>query len=77
MQDQAYARYGFSTTGFGYGWHVFDERFDLSNAKYANESNRFGWCVEIDPFRPNRKPVKRTAMGRFKHEAVAYRALRD
>lgn len=65
------ARYGFSENGFGYGWHVFDERFDLGNADYKNEENRFGWIVEIDPYRPHRAPVKRTALGRFKHEGIA------
>lgn len=59
-------RYGITTTGFGYGWHEFDDRFDL--AKNPNEENRFGWVVEIDPNAPEKKPVKRTALGRFKHE---------
>ncbi|MEM8981437.1 MAG: PhoX family phosphatase [Pseudomonadota bacterium] len=77
LQTTALARYGFSVFGFGYFWQNHDPRFDLSNADYANESNRFGWCVEIDPFNPAAKPVKRTAMGRFKHEAVAMRELRD
>jgi secreted PhoX family phosphatase len=63
-------RYGFSTNGFGYGWHVFDERFDLSNPDYANERHRFGWVVEIDPMDAKQTPVKRTALGRFKHEGV-------
>ncbi|MCU0260379.1 MAG: PhoX family phosphatase [Ilumatobacteraceae bacterium] len=65
-------RYGFSPGGFGYGWHLFDDRFDLSNAQYRNEENRFGWVVEIDPDRPNRPPVKRTALGRFKHEGATF-----
>jgi secreted PhoX family phosphatase len=65
-------RYGFSWNGFGYGWEYFDGRFDLSNEDYAGEDNRFGWCVEIDPLRPNAAPVKRTALGRFKHEGVAF-----
>lgn len=63
-------RYGFSENGFGYGWHKFDPRFDLSNPDYANEQNRFGWVVEIDPMDASKKPIKRTAMGRFKHEGV-------
>lgn len=64
-------RYGFGENGFGYGWHVFDARFDISNPEFSNESNRFGWVVEIDPYDGTQKPVKRTALGRFKHEAIA------
>lgn len=64
-------RYGFTTTGFGYNWHEFDPRFDLSNSEYANEENRFGWIVEIDPMNPRKKATKRTALGRFKHEGCA------
>ena len=64
-------RYGFSESGFNYGWHLFDKRFDLSDDDYANEQHRFGWVVEIDPFDGTQKPVKRTALGRFKHEAIA------
>ncbi|MBX2868835.1 MAG: PhoX family phosphatase [Acidiferrobacterales bacterium] len=64
-------RYGFSDSGFSYGWHLFDRRFDLSDVDYQNEENRFGWVVEIDPNDATQKPVKRTALGRFKHEGVA------
>jgi len=63
-------RYGFSAGGFGYGWHLFDDRFDLSNAAFRNEENRHGWVVEIDPNRPQDAPVKRTALGRTKHEGA-------
>lgn len=62
------ARYGFNANGFGYGWQRFDSRFDLSNPNYVNEENRFGWVVEIDPMNGSQVPVKRTALGRFKHE---------
>jgi uncharacterized protein len=62
-------RYGITDKGFGYRWHEFDERFDAS--RHPNEPNRFGWIVEIDPYDPARPPVKRTAMGRFKHEGAA------
>ena len=64
-------RYGFSEDGFGYGWHNFDRRFDLSDPDYVNEENRFGWIVEIDPQDATLKPVKRTALGRCKHEGAA------
>ncbi len=63
-------RYGFSTQGSGYGWHHFDRRFDLSDKDFRNEENRFGWVVEIDPFDATQTPVKRTALGRFKHEGA-------
>ncbi|MEL7449927.1 MAG: PhoX family phosphatase [Pseudomonadota bacterium] len=75
--NESQARYGFDSDGFGYGWYNFDERFDLSNPDYANESNRFGWIVEIDPRDGTKKPVKRTALGRFKHEAIAIRVGRS
>jgi secreted PhoX family phosphatase len=59
-------RYGISETGFGYGWHKSDARFDVN--VNPNEPNRFGWVVEIDPYVATSKPKKRTALGRFKHE---------
>ncbi len=59
-------RYGLAEAGFGYLWHTVDSRFDV--VATPNEPNRFGWIVEIDPYRPASKPIKRTALGRFKHE---------
>ncbi|MBI3144076.1 MAG: PhoX family phosphatase, partial [Pseudogulbenkiania sp.] len=61
-------RYGINNKGAGYNWAVEDFRFDLQ--LNPNEANRFGWVVEIDPFEPSSKPVKRTALGRFKHEGA-------
>ncbi|ONK15238.1 PhoX family phosphatase [Streptomyces sp. MP131-18] len=62
----AQERYGVSASGGGFRWHEADSRFDL--AANPGEINRFGWIVEIDPKDPGAKPVKRTALGRFKHE---------
>ncbi|MFJ6196565.1 PhoX family protein [Micromonospora sp. NPDC092111] len=66
------ARYGITTTArYPSGsrkWERADERFDL--AKHPNEANRHGWIVEIDPFDPESRPRKHTALGRFKHEGA-------
>ncbi len=70
-------RYELTSGDSEYGWHHFDPRFDLASRDYANESNRFGWVVEIDPYDPAAKPVKRTALGRFKHEGATAIEGRD
>ena len=62
----ALRRYGIP--GEAYAWGKFHDRFDI--AKEPNEPHRYGWVVEIDPFDPQSTPVKRTAMGRFKHEGA-------
>lgn len=58
--------YGAPSTGggTGYGWN-----------SYVKEHQ--GWVTEIDPFDPAFTPLKRTAMGRFRHENVAIRLGRD
>ena len=69
------ARYGITAGGFGYLWHTTDSRFN-ANAE-PNEPNRFGWVTEIDPFDPSSTPVKRTSLGRFKHEGAWVQEARD
>lgn len=67
-------RYGLHQ-GSGFRWHEFDPRFDLD--QHPNEANRFGWVVEIDPRRPQSPPIKRTALGRFKHEGATVTQAKD
>jgi hypothetical protein len=66
------ARYGITITArYPNGsrrWERAQERFDLS--KHPHEAHRFGWIVEIDPYDPQSRPRKHTAMGRFKHEGA-------
>ncbi|WP_433885514.1 PhoX family protein [Pseudomonas vranovensis] len=73
--DTAQKRYGASVSGKDVDWHPHDPRFDL--AKNPNELNRHGWVVEIDPFDPQSTPLKRTALGRFKHENAALAETAD
>lgn len=77
-----HSRYGVSDDNSRYGWETAESgadeyvRFDASTiapeAKedYRNEPNCQGWVVEIDPFNPHSKPIKRTALGRFAHEGA-------
>jgi len=62
------SRYGISNVGFGYAWHTVDPRFNADSNPL--EPHLYGWVVEIDPFDPKSTPVKRTALGRMKHESA-------
>ncbi|KAF0867243.1 PhoX family phosphatase [Pseudomonas sp. LD120] len=73
--DATQKRYGAVVASKEIDWHLHDPRFEL--AKNPNEFNRHGWVVEIDPFDPQSTPVKRTALGRFKHENAALAETRD
>ncbi|MBL8698681.1 MAG: PhoX family phosphatase [Alphaproteobacteria bacterium] len=62
-----YARYGVQPFR-GAPWGVHVDRFDMD--KEPNEPNRFGYVCEYDPYDPKSTPVKRTSIGRIKHEGA-------
>ncbi|MFN6337292.1 MAG: PhoX family protein [Cyanobacteriota bacterium] len=50
------------------------DRLEGLGNPFGMVGNKYGWMVEIDPRRPELPLVKHTALGRFRHEAVAVRA---
>jgi uncharacterized protein len=72
-QQRSYERYGLPSNW--YSWGRYEERFNVD--KEANEPNRFGWIVEIDPTDPHSTPVKHTALGRFCHEGAETIVAKD
>jgi uncharacterized protein len=73
-QSAVYKRYAITKAG-SYAWGRFESRFNLD--KEPNEPNRFGWVVEFDPYDPGSVPVKRTALGRCKHEGCTHAIAPD
>ena len=67
-------RYGVGAKS-AFRWEEHDARFDA--AAHPHEPHRFGWVVEIDPYDPAAVPVKRTALGRIKHEGAMMTTTRD
>lgn len=63
-----HARYGMPKAASERLWELFHDRFDA--VKHPNEPLRYGWIVEVDPYDPSFTPIKRTALGRMKHEAA-------
>ena len=59
-------RYG--VPGMWYAWGTRYDRYNID--KEPNMPNKFGWVVEVDPMDPASTPVKRTALGRFRHEGA-------
>ncbi|MEM9636089.1 MAG: alkaline phosphatase PhoX, partial [Pseudomonadota bacterium] len=70
ISDQAEAtnmkRYG--VPGRWYAWGQYHDRFNID--KEPNMPNKYGWIVEVDPRTPEAKPIKHTALGRFRHEGA-------
>jgi secreted PhoX family phosphatase len=86
-------RIGISSGETRYGWETVagdaseqnDEfaRFDVSatgsdaSMDYRNEANGHGYITEIDPYNGQSMAIKRTAMGRYRHECCVFGELSE
>ncbi len=86
-------RLGISTNGTRYSWDTVlpaaeketgeFARFDVTpgagdvTQDFRNEANGHGYIVEIDPYNPQAKAIKRTALGRFRHEECSFGKLAE
>lgn len=48
-------------------YYLFDEVYKWKNF----DAKQYGWIVEINPLKPDSKPIKHTALGRMAHENCA------
>lgn len=67
---EVHDRYGIEMEATRYNWENYYPRFNV--AAEPNEPFRYGWVVELDPSNPESVPVKRTALGRFRHEGATF-----
>ncbi|NEQ43889.1 MAG: DUF839 domain-containing protein [Leptolyngbya sp. SIOISBB] len=51
--------------------------FDGLGGVFGYAGNKYGWMVEVDPANPDDYGVKHTWLGRYRHEAVAIRAVEN
>lgn len=72
---RSHRRYGMRSRGTERAWEQHLARFDL--AREPHEPFRFGWVLEVDPYDPVSTPRKRTALGRFRHEAATVTLAAD
>ena len=77
--DAKDTRYGWDDLAGSHG-EIGDEftRFDITETgknateDYRNEANGHGYIVEIDPYNNQTSAIKRTALGRFRHEGCVF-----
>lgn len=74
-QPEAVSMKRYGVPGRWYAWGQHHDRWNID--KEPNEPNRWGWIVEVDPRNPDAKPIKHTALGRFRHEGAETTVSKD
>ncbi|MGF1514740.1 MAG: PhoX family phosphatase [Elainellaceae cyanobacterium] len=54
---------------------ITDKNLDGRGNVFGLPGNKYGWMVEVDPANPDDYGTKHSWLGRFRHEAVAVRAV--
>ena len=76
FEKKSYKRLGLKGDRSAYSaWGKHYEQWDLDRQPQAGL--HAGWIVEIDPYDPNFIPIKRTALGRCKHEGCGVHVNKD
>lgn len=68
------SRHGWETAGVAdkYARWIITQTGASADLDYRNETNTFGYIVEIDPYDKTKAIKKRTSLGRFAHESAAF-----
>jgi hypothetical protein len=68
------SRHGWETAGSDdqYARWIITQTAASADQDYRNETNTFGYIVEIDPYDRTKSIKKRTSLGRFAHESAAF-----
>lgn len=73
---ESYKRFGLlgDKTAFS-AWGKYHDHWNIN--KHPQAAMHAGWIVEIDPYDPSFTPIKRTALGRCKHEGCDVHVNKD
>ncbi len=80
FQDQVYEPVKADGSSFSPEYKPFaitNEEIDGMGNVFGLAGNKYGWMVEIDPSNPTDYGTKHTWLGRFRHEAVAFSAVKE
>ena len=76
IEYESYKRVGLLGIKTAYSiWGRYHEHWDIN--KHPRAPMHAGWIIELDPYDPSFTPIKRTALGRCKHEGCDVHVNKD